>query len=55
MDRQRCTRALSALGRPSEAAVEFEVALRLDPQVLAGRPAARAVLEAARRGEGWPR
>ena len=46
--------ALSALGRPEEAAGEFEEALRLDPDVLSGRPAARAVLEAARRGEAWP-
>jgi len=47
--------ALSAMGRPREALAEFEEALRLDPDVLAGRPAAQAVLEAARRGEGWPR
>lgn len=47
--------ALSAAGRPHEAAAAFEEALSLDPEVLAGRPAARAVLEASRRGEGWPR
>jgi tetratricopeptide (TPR) repeat protein len=46
--------ALSAVGRPREAAAEFEEALRLDPDVLSGRPAARAVLQAARRGENWP-
>jgi tetratricopeptide (TPR) repeat protein len=46
--------ALSALGRTQEAAAEFEEALRLDPDALSGRPAARAVLEAARRGETWP-
>lgn len=46
--------ALSAQGRPLEAAAEFETALRLDPDVLSSRPAARAVLEAARRGESWP-
>lgn len=47
--------ALSAAGRAPEAAAEFAEALRLDPDVLAGRPAARAVLDAALRGEGWPR
>ncbi len=47
--------ALSAAARPREAVAEFEEALRLDPEALAGRPAARAVLEAVRRGEGWPR
>ncbi len=47
--------ALSALGRPREAAAAFEEALGVDPEVLAGRPAAQAVLEAARRGESWPR
>jgi tetratricopeptide (TPR) repeat protein len=46
--------ALNAVGRVAEAAAEFDEALRLDPDVLAGRPAARAVLEAVRRGERWP-
>lgn len=47
--------ALSAAGRPREALLAFEDALRLDPDTLSGRPAAAAVQEAARRGEGWPR
>jgi tetratricopeptide (TPR) repeat protein len=46
--------ALHAAGRSSEAVAAFEEALRLDPDALDGRPAARAVLEAARRGEPWP-
>jgi tetratricopeptide (TPR) repeat protein len=46
--------ALAALGKPQEASAEFEEALRLDPDVLSARPAAQAVLEAARRGETWP-
>ncbi|HUG54543.1 MAG TPA: tetratricopeptide repeat protein [Vicinamibacteria bacterium] len=46
--------ALSALGRGAEAASTFEEALRLDPKVLDGRPAARAIYEAARQGEPWP-
>jgi len=46
--------ALHAAGRSTEAAAAFEEALRLDPTVLDGRPAARAALEAARRGEPWP-
>ena len=46
--------ALQAGGRPQEAAVAMEEALRLDPSALDGRPAARAMLEAARRGETWP-
>jgi tetratricopeptide (TPR) repeat protein len=50
-----CALALSALGRPQEAAAAFEEALSLDPEVLSGRPAAREVREAARRGESWPR
>jgi hypothetical protein len=32
----------------------IEAALRIDPAALDGRPAARALLEAARRGEAWP-
>jgi tetratricopeptide (TPR) repeat protein len=46
--------ALHASGRPAEAAAAFEEALRLDPAVLDARPAARAVREAAARGEPWP-
>jgi tetratricopeptide (TPR) repeat protein len=46
--------ALAATGRGAEAAAAFEAALRLDPHVLDGRPAARAAHEAARRGESWP-
>ena len=41
--------ALHSLGRHEEATEAFEEALRLDPAVLDGRPAARAVREAARR------
>jgi tetratricopeptide (TPR) repeat protein len=46
--------ALHAGGRAKEAAAAFEEALRIDPAVLDGRPAARAAMEAARRGEPWP-
>ena len=46
--------ALHASGRLPEAAAAFEEALRLDPAVLDGRPAARAVREAIARGEPWP-
>ena len=46
--------ALAVAGRSSEAIAAFETALQLDPLVLDGRPAARAALEAARRGAGWP-
>ena len=46
--------ALQAAGRTGEATAAFDVALRLDPAVLDGRPAARAALDAARRGERWP-
>lgn len=46
--------ALHASGRPREAVSALEEALRLDPAVLDARPAARALLEAARRGEPWP-
>jgi tetratricopeptide (TPR) repeat protein len=46
--------ALHALNRYREATDAFDQALRLDPAVLDGRPAARAVREAARRGEPWP-
>jgi len=46
--------ALQAGGRPKEAVAAIEEALRLDPAALDGRPAARALLDAARRGEAWP-
>jgi tetratricopeptide (TPR) repeat protein len=46
--------ALAAAGRVGEAAAHFEQAQRIDPAALDGRPAARAVAEAARRGASWP-
>jgi len=46
--------ALAANGRPPEAAAALEEALRLDASALDGRPAARAVLDAARQGRAWP-
>jgi tetratricopeptide (TPR) repeat protein len=46
--------ALHATGRAAEAEAAFEEALRLDPAALDSRPAARAVMETARRGEPWP-
>ena len=46
--------ALAADGRQPEAVAELREALRLDPAGLDGRPAARAVLDAADRGEPWP-
>jgi tetratricopeptide (TPR) repeat protein len=46
--------AQHSLGRYEEASASFDEALRLDPSVLEGRPAARAVREAARRGVPWP-
>jgi tetratricopeptide (TPR) repeat protein len=46
--------ALAADGRVAESAAAFEAALRLDPAVLDGRPAARASYEAARAGASWP-
>jgi tetratricopeptide (TPR) repeat protein len=46
--------ALHSLGRYQEATAAFDEALQLDPTVLEGRPAARAVREAALRGEPWP-
>lgn len=45
---------LSSLARHEEAVAAFEAALRLDPEALSLRPAARATLDAARRGERWP-
>ena len=46
--------ALNALGREEEANAAFDEALKLDPGVLERRPAARAVLESARKAERWP-
>jgi tetratricopeptide (TPR) repeat protein len=46
--------ALAAGGRYPEAVAALHEALRLEPAVLAGRPAARAVLEAAEHGLPWP-
>jgi tetratricopeptide (TPR) repeat protein len=46
--------ALAALGRATEAVAAFEQADRLDPGYLESRPAARATLDAARRGQRWP-
>jgi Flp pilus assembly protein TadD len=46
--------ALSQLGEPAQARVEFEEAVRLDPAYLEGRPAARLAFEAAQRAERWP-
>jgi tetratricopeptide (TPR) repeat protein len=46
--------ALQATGHAKEASLAFGEALRLDPAVLEGRPAARAAMQAADRGEPWP-
>jgi tetratricopeptide (TPR) repeat protein len=46
--------AAYSAGHRQEARAALEEALRLDPNVLDARPAARAVLEAIRRGEPWP-
>ena len=46
--------AFNALGREAEANAAFDEALKLDPGLLERRPAARAVVEAARKAEGWP-
>jgi len=46
--------ALAAEGRYPEAVAALREALRLDPAVLGGRPASRAVLDAAERGQPWP-
>jgi tetratricopeptide (TPR) repeat protein len=46
--------ALALLGQAPEAISVFERGLRLDPTVLAQRPAAKAAYDAARRGEKWP-
>lgn len=43
-----------ATGRTAEARATFAAALALDPHVLDGRPAARAAMDAARAGKGWP-
>lgn len=45
---------LNALGEHPAATAAFDEALRLDPEVLGGRPAARAAYEASGRGERWP-
>ena len=41
-------------GRPQEAALEFEAALRNDEHLLDHRPAMRAAYKAARMGQAWP-
>jgi len=46
--------ALGALGREQEANAAFDEALKLEPGLLERRPAARAVVEAARKAEPWP-
>jgi tetratricopeptide (TPR) repeat protein len=46
--------ALAAQGRATEAVGAFAEALRLDPAYLEQRPASRAALDAARKGERWP-
>jgi tetratricopeptide (TPR) repeat protein len=47
--------ALASLNRFGEAVTAFEQAQRLDPDYWRSRPAARAVFEAARRNEQWPK
>src|SRR6185503_2385038 len=46
--------AVAASGQLQAAVAAFDEALRLDAAVLDGRPAARAALDAARRGASWP-
>ncbi|HEY7924108.1 MAG TPA: tetratricopeptide repeat protein [Vicinamibacteria bacterium] len=46
--------ALAASGQLQAAVAAFDEALKLDAAVLDGRPAARAALDAARRGAPWP-
>ena len=46
--------ALASAGRLPEAVSASDEAARLDPAVLDSRPAARAVLDAAREGKRWP-
>jgi tetratricopeptide (TPR) repeat protein len=46
--------ALGAQGRNPEAAAAFDEARSREPAILADRPAAAALFEAARRGEAWP-
>ncbi len=46
--------ALAARGRLQEAADAFDAATSLDEHLLDHRPAMRAAIEAARRGEAWP-
>jgi tetratricopeptide (TPR) repeat protein len=45
---------LNGLERHQDAVAAFEEALRLDADALGLRPAAKAALEASRRGERWP-
>jgi tetratricopeptide (TPR) repeat protein len=45
---------LNALGEHAAATATFDDALRLDPEALGLRPAARAAHDASRRGERWP-
>jgi tetratricopeptide (TPR) repeat protein len=47
--------ALANTGTFPAAVAEFDEAVRLDPQYLERRPAARQIYEAARRGERWVR
>ncbi|HSB61632.1 MAG TPA: hypothetical protein VLI67_07925 [Vicinamibacteria bacterium] len=46
--------AFNALGRHQDAVAAFDEALRLDPEALESRPAARAVAEASRKAARWP-
>jgi tetratricopeptide (TPR) repeat protein len=46
--------ALGAQGRHAEAVTAFDEARARDSAVLADRPAAAAIYEAAKRGEPWP-
>jgi len=46
--------ALGAQGRTAEAVAAFDEARAREPAILADRPAAAALFEAARRGEAWP-
>ena len=46
--------ALGANARATEAAAEFEIALRLDERLFDQRPAMASAFDAAQRGEVWP-
>jgi tetratricopeptide (TPR) repeat protein len=46
--------ALAALGRHADAVAAFDEALKRDGSCLESRPAAAAVVEAARHGDSWP-